>query len=219
MNSGKIVLQFLTDLSGNNNREWMQANKPRYEEAKGLFEVMVGEVIAGCEAFDPSLAGLTPKNCTFRINRDIRFSQDKRPYKTNFGAYLAEGGKKSDKGGYYFQLQPGGSFVGGGVYMPQSDHLAAIRQEIDYNPEPLHYILNDVSFKKYYGSMQGEKLKTAPKGYASDHPDIEMLKHKSFIVTKALSDIEVMVDDFSLGIVNAFKLMKPFKDYLISAIG
>lgn len=213
-----LVMKFLSDLEKNNTRDWMQDNKKVYQKAKDEFSEFVSQLISGITEFDPDLTGLEPKQCTFRINRDIRFSKDKSPYKNNFGAYMAKGGKKGEGGGYYIHLQPGESFVGGGIYMPPSDKLAKIRQEIDYNPDPLLAVLGDKEFKSFYGRLSGEQLKTAPKGYEKDHMNIELLRFKSFVVFRKISNDQIGSETFANDVVKGFQLLKPLKDYLSVAI-
>jgi uncharacterized protein (TIGR02453 family) len=131
---------------------------------------------------------------------------------------MAKGGKNGTGGGYYIHLQPDESFVGGGIYMPPSNVLARIRQEIDYNPEPLLSIIADKSFKSYYGGLSGEQLKTTPKGYEKDHPNIELLRFKSFVVFKKISNDQIVSDSFVNDVVHGFQLLKPLKDYLSVAL-
>ncbi|MEQ9298680.1 MAG: DUF2461 domain-containing protein [Cyclobacteriaceae bacterium] len=213
-----LVMKFLSDLEKNNTRDWMQDNKKVYQKAKDEFNEFVSQLISGISEFDPDLLGVEPKQCIFRINRDIRFSKDKSPYKNNFGAYMAKGGKKGEGGGYYIHLQPGESFVGGGIYMPPSDKLAKIRQEIDYNPDPLLAVLADEQFKSFYGGLSGEQLKTAPKGYEKDHMNIELLRFKSFVVFRKISNDQIGSKVFVNDVVKGFQLLKPLKDYLSVAI-
>jgi len=211
-------LQFLHALAANNSKEWMDANRSWYQECRQEFIALVGELIQQMQAFDPGLAGIQAKDTIFRINRDIRFSNDKRPYKTNFGAAISEGGKHSANPSYYLHVQPGENFIGGGIYMPQAEVLKKIRQEVDYNPEELKKIVSESNFKKVYGEIRGEKLKTAPKGYPKDHPNIEFLKLKSYVVLHELSDAEVTSDRLIEDAVSYFKAMKPFNDYLTVAV-
>lgn len=210
----KEILEFLRHLSQNNSREWMLENKATYDLCRNVFQKFVEELILVLGEVDPDMVGLTAKDCTFRINRDVRFSKDKRPYKENFSAYFCKGGKKSMGAGYYLHLQSGASFLGGGMYNPPSPQLAMIRQEIDYNATVLHGILREPKFKEEFGEISGDRLKTSPKGYPADHPDIELLKLKSFVVMKSLKDAEVCEKNFSHHVKEAFSLMKPFKDYL-----
>ncbi len=212
------VLEFLKDLTANNQREWMQEHKKRYEKAKSEFKEVVASLLSGIASFDESVQGLEPKDCIFRINRDIRFSKDKSPYKTNFGAAMMEGGKKTGNPTYYVHIQPGKSFIAGGVYMPEAENLKKIRQEIDYNPEELRNIVKDDQFRKLYGQMTGESLKTAPKGYPKDHPNIDLLRMKSFLVTRDLSDKEVLAGNFVKKITDMYQVMYPFNQYFSVAI-
>jgi uncharacterized protein (TIGR02453 family) len=194
----KEVFNFLKALSKNNNRDWMHANKPTYLKAKESVSEMVSEILKGIGQFDENLIGLQPKDCMFRINRDIRFSKNKDPYKTNFGAAMTEGGRKTEKPTYYIHLEPGKSILAGGMYMPGAENLKKIRQEIDYNSEELKKIVSKKSFRDIFGEMQGESLKTAPKGYPKDHPNIELLRFKSFLVVKNLPD-EIFLEQNYVG--------------------
>lgn len=209
------ILNFLIELQENNNRPWMEENKKLYQQTRKEFEKFVADLIAEVGLFDESLLELSPKDCIFRLNRDIRFSPDKTPYKTNYAAALQAGGKKSSWGGYYLHIKPGGeSFVGGGNYMPASNVLAKIRQEIDYNGEELREILADSDFKAYFGEMRGNQVKTSPKGYAKDNPQIDLLRFKGYVVTHSFSDETLSQDNFLAQVVNGFKKMKPFIDFL-----
>ena len=144
----KEVFSFLKDLSANNDREWMQSNKKRYENARKEVSTFVAQLIESIGEFDSGIVGLQPKDCLFRINRDIRFSKDKRPYKTNFGAAITEGGKKLPNPTYYIHMEPGKSMMACGIYMPEADTLKKIRQEIDYNAGELKKIIDNPTFKK-----------------------------------------------------------------------
>lgn len=214
----KNSLAFLTALAENNTKEWMDSNREWYQAARGEFIAFVNQLIAGMQSFEPGVAGLEGKKCIFRINRDIRFSNDKRPYKTNFGAAISEGGKHSENPSYYFHLQPGENFIGGGIYMPEAEVLKKIRQEVDYNPEELKKIAEDPVFRKRYGAIQGEKLKSAPKGYPKDHPNIEFLKLKSFTVFHSVTDADVSEEGILEATLESFRIMKPFNEYLSVAV-
>jgi uncharacterized protein (TIGR02453 family) len=214
----KRILAFLSDLTDHNDRDWMTANKKYYQEAKKAFEGQVNELIEGISGFDEELVSLAPKDCIFRINRDIRFSKDKSPYKTNFGAAMTPGGKKSPLPTYYIHVQPGNSFLAGGMYMPQPAELAKIRQEIDYNAGELKKIVEDSDFQKIWGELTGEELKTVPKGYPKDHPNIDLIRKKSFIVVKNLSDEELLKDQFTQEAIRMFKILYPFNQYLSVAV-
>jgi uncharacterized protein (TIGR02453 family) len=214
-----LILKFLKDIAKNNNREWFEKNKPRYLEAKLSFEDFLEALHKEFLKFDEGLAGLNPRKLGFRIYRDVRFSKDKRPYKTNMGAGFSPGGKMMQEPGYYIHIEPGKSFVAGGMYMPTPENLAKIRQEIDYNSKAFLKILNDKTFKKFFEGLDDfDKLKTMPKGYPKDHPQIELLKHKSFIVSHSFSDKEVSDKRFIASIGAAARNIKKLNDFLSQAI-
>ncbi|CAN5221974.1 DUF2461 domain-containing protein [soil metagenome] len=209
-----ITFNFLKQLQNNNNREWFEKNRKNYLEAKVKFEEFVSEILKELEKFE-NLGDLTAKQCIFRINRDIRFSSDKTPYKRNMSAAFALGGKKSPYHPYYLHIEPGGkSFLGGGLYDPDKEKLTKVRQEIDYNKETLIEIIENREFKKYFTGISGEKLKTAPKGYPKDHPDINLLKFKQYIIIHQLNNGQILDENFSNLIIDVFKVMKPFLDWL-----
>lgn len=212
----KSTLLFLSDLKNNNDRNWFAENRKRYEDAKSNYETFVQEILNEIVRFDPIFRGLEPKSCMFRINRDTRFSHDKSVYKTNFGAFMVRGGKKNgDKfPGYYFHIEPGSSFVAGGAYIPPAPWLNAIRERIDGDAERLIKIVNDKAFRKYFGGLEGEKLRTAPKGYPRDHPHIELLKMKSYLAEMAIPDKVITSDECFDLVVGAFRAMKPLNDFL-----
>lgn len=215
----KATLDFLKSLKKNNNKEWFDKNKEKYLAAKENVEELTGGLIQQFSAFDKKLSGLKAKDCIFRIYRDVRFSKDKKPYKSNMGATINPGGRKMEIAGYYIHIEPGKSFLAGGRWMPQGDHLKKIRQEIDYNGKDFKKILNDKGFKKYFGELdQTYKLIRPPKGYDKDHPDIELLKMNSYIVWRQYSDAEVLSKKFLQEVTKGAKLMKPFLDFLNTAI-
>jgi uncharacterized protein (TIGR02453 family) len=214
-----LILKFLKDITKNNNREWFEKNKPRYLEAKLEFEDFLEALHKELLKFDEGLASLNPRKLGFRIYRDVRFSKDKRPYKVNMGAGFSPGGKMMQEPGYYIHIEPGKSFVAGGMYMPTPENLSKIRQEIDYNSHSLLKILNDKSFKKYFDGLDDfDKLKTMPKGYPKDHPQIDLLKHKSFIVFYSFTDKDVSDKKFVTAIGAAAKNIKKLNDFLSNAI-
>lgn len=210
------TLDFLASLKKNNDRDWFARNRKLYEAAKTEYESFVQAVIVKITEFDPILKGLEANSCIFRINRDTRFSHDKSPYKANFGAFIVRGGRKNgDKfAGYYIHLEPGSCMIAGGSYMPPSPWLNGIREKIDSNPSAFIKIINSKGFSDAFGSLQGEKLKTAPKGYSSDHPHIDLLRHKSYLAVRDLKDKEVLSPDFFTNVVSLLKAMKPFNDFL-----
>jgi uncharacterized protein (TIGR02453 family) len=212
----KTTLEFLNGLKHNNSRDWFLANQSRYKEAKNNFESFVQDIINGIIDFDPILKGLEVKNCVYRINRDIRFSNDKTLYKSHLGAFIVQGGKKNgDKfAGYYFHIEPENSMIAGGSYMPPSNWLSAIRENINDEPKKFLKIIAEKNFVKYFGQIEGEKLKSAPKGYKANHPLIDHLKFKSFLVTSNVTDEDVMSPGFLNHVINVCKAMKPFNDFL-----
>ena len=217
----ETTLHFLKKLKINNNREWFDSNKTEYLASKEIFEEFVSELIKGINKFDKKVSlDLKPKDCTFRIYKDVRFSKDKTPYKNNMSASINPGGKKSNIPGYYFHLEPDGCFLAGGVYMPMPDVLKAIRQEIDYNPLPLINVLKSASFKKEFNGLDEEdKLKNPPKGFNKDHAHSEILKNRHFIVSQKFENKVILKKDGLSKTLDSFKAMYPFLDYLRKAIG
>lgn len=216
----QATLNFLEELKKNNNRDWFAANKKTYDTARANFITLVEELIPMLGAFDSAIKELEAKNCLFRIYRDVRFAADKSPYKINFSAVFAGGGKNKPGPCYYLHLQPGGCFVAGGYWMPEAEHLKAIRQEIDYNGEELKKIINSTGFVKAFGKLNEEdKLKTAPKGYSSDHADIELLKLKSFTVSSAIDDKKFLEKGIAESVTTIWKELLPLNRFIEGAIG
>ncbi|MCD4735822.1 MAG: DUF2461 domain-containing protein [Bacteroidales bacterium] len=158
------TFEFLSELKKNNNRDWFTEKKNQYLSAKAEFESFIGDILLVSAQFDKSLAGIDVSKCVFRIYRDIRFSKDKTPYKTHFGAFMSRDGRKGKYAGYYIHLDPGGSFIAGGVYKPDKDVLKSVRSEIYYNLSEFESILNEKRFKDIYAGLDGEKLVRPPKG-------------------------------------------------------
>lgn len=211
------TLSFLADLKINNNREWFTTNRKRYEDSRENFNSFVQLLINSIGAFDHSVRGLEVSNCTYRINRDIRFSNDKTAYKTHFGAFIVKGGKKNGDryAGYYFHVEPGNqSLIAGGAYLPPPGWLSAIREKIDDQGEELIEIINNREFARYFTGIEGEKLKTAPRGYPTNHKHIELLRLKSYLVESAIADENVVTRECIEYVVNASRIMKPFNDFL-----
>jgi uncharacterized protein (TIGR02453 family) len=211
------TLDFLSDLKIHNEREWFLKNRKRYDDAKSNFESFVQAVINRMAEYDPILKGLEAKSCTYRINRDIRFSNDKTIYKTHLGAFIVKGGKKNGDrfAGYYFHAEPGGnSMIAGGAYIPPMPWLAAIREKIDEQGSNFLKIIKNKEFTEYFGNLEGESLKSAPKGYSRDHPYIDILKLKSYLVTRMISDREIVSSDCFDLVIRASRAMKPLNDFL-----
>ncbi len=210
----KKVLSFLSTLKDNNNKEWFDQHRSEWETIKKDFNKFIADLILEISKFDKSIEGLQAKDCIFRINKDVRFSKDKSPYKTNIGAIINKGGKKSNYAGYYIHIEPGSSMIAGGIYMPDAPLLKSIRQEIDYNFESFEKIINHKIYKKYFNKMSGDKLISTPKGYDEKNPSIEYLKHKSFISVHKVSQKDMDIEN----IVEVCKALKPFNDFLNQSI-
>jgi uncharacterized protein (TIGR02453 family) len=217
----KQTLQFLSGLKKNNNKEWFDANRTRYEAARTDYANFLQMVIEDLQKSDPGIAGLSAKDCMFRINRDIRFSNDKTPYKSNFGAIIKRGGRRSPFAGYYFHCAPGSAFIGGGLWMPEAATLKKVRQEIDYHPDEFLGLLKQKEFKKTYGDLySGDdvKLSTVPKGYDRENPVINYLKLKSFISETPVTDEELLKPGLHKKTVKAFESLQPLVMFLNRAI-
>lgn len=216
------TLKFLKDLKKNNNKPWFDVNRKRYEDAKADFANFIQAVIDGHSKKDKTVAGIKAKDCLFRINRDIRFSKDKSPYKTNFGASINKGGRKAfSSAGYYFHLEPGQCFAGGGIYQPMPYVLKKVRQEIDYNFNDFKKIIGSKKFKSFYGDLDKSDeflLSRVPKGYEPDNPAAEYLKLKSYIAFITLSDADLTSKNLLKKTLTAFQTLQPFIDFLNNAI-
>jgi uncharacterized protein (TIGR02453 family) len=212
------TIRFLKALKKNNNKIWFDENKDQFLQAKTEFSHFTEGLLQQMLSFDNSLRDLEAKNCLFRINRDIRFSKDKTPYKVHFSAAFIKGGKKAVNAGYYFHLQPGGkSFAGGGLWMPAAPELKKLRQEIDYNFNEFTTIISHPNFKKHYGGLEKEPsqmLVNTPKGYEKDHPAAEFLKMKSFVATKYLPDETVLLPSLTKEAIDAYQALYPLIQFI-----
>jgi len=214
------TITFLKKLRKNNNREWLQAHKPEFEKAKVDFATFVGDLIGRISKFDPAVGGLLPESCIFRIYRDIRFSKDKKPYKSNFGAYISPGGRKSMSPGYYLHIEPGQSFLASGKHNPDSAELLLMRNAIANNTDAFLKIIKAKNFQKCFGDVRGETLKTAPKGFPGDHKAIEYLKLKSIMAFVEIHDDKFVTSrEFPTYVASACKETKPLIDFLRKALG
>ncbi|BAV09301.1 TIGR02453 family protein [Filimonas lacunae] len=212
------TLQFLKGLKKNNAKEWFDGHRKEYDAAKGDFAALVKEIIEQHGKKDATIAELEAKQCVFRINRDVRFSKDKAPYKSNFGASFKRDGKKSVYAGYYIHVEPGGnSFIGGGLWMPEPDALKKVRQEIDYCLEEFEGIVKSKKFIKVYNGLENAddlKLSRPPKGYELDNPAIEYLKFKSFIASCPVNDEDLLSKGFPKKVLEAFETIQPLLDFI-----
>jgi uncharacterized protein (TIGR02453 family) len=216
----RSTLNFLKALEKNNNKPWFDENRKTYEAAKADVQNIVGQLIPTIASFDEPIGALQIKDCIFRINRDVRFSKNKQPYKNNMSAYFSPGGKKSTAAGYYFHIEPGKSFVAGGIYTPMPAELAKIRQEIDYNFDALKSIIGQKPFKKYFptGMDAMESLVRPPKGYDENNPAIDYLKRKHFIVSTPISDVQLEDKNLVKELAKIFAAIQPMNDFLNHAI-
>ena len=215
------TLKFLKDLKKNNNKPWFDTNRKKYEDAKKDFEEFIKKLLDKLSSIDESIKGLEPKNCIFRINRDVRFSKDKSPYKSNFGASMNRGGKKSIFGGYYFHCSPGEAFAGGGIWMPMAPETKKIRQEIDYNWDEFKKIISSKKFKSVYGDLYaGEdiSLSKPPAGYSKDHPGAAYLKLKSWLAMRNFSDSDLVSKDLLKKTIDAYNTLNPLVLFLNQAV-
>lgn len=215
------TLQFVKSLKKNNNKEWFDKNRPKFEIAKQDFAGFIQGLIDTHAKNDKTISTLKAKDCMFRINRDVRFSKDKSPYKTNFGASINKGGKKSMLAGYYFHFEPGASFVGGGMYMPMPEDLKKIRQEIDYNFDAFKKIIASKKFKSIYKDLDKSadySLSRIPKGYEPDNPAADYLKLKSFIAFVPIRDEELQSKTLSKKSIDAFIALHPLIEFLNTAV-
>lgn len=209
----KAELDFLSELQQNNNREWFAENKKRFEKHQNAIKVFFQEVNDEFGKQDS-----IEKMQIHRIYRDIRFSKDKTPYKNNFSVSF-DRTKPYLRGGYYLHIQPGGSFVGGGFWEPNAEDLNRIRKEFEMDDSEIREILSDKNFIKTFGTLQGEELKTAPKGFEKTHPAIDLIRKKQFLLGRKFTDKEVTAPNFKKEVLATFQAMRPFFDYMSEVLG
>ncbi|HUX42402.1 MAG TPA: DUF2461 domain-containing protein [Rectinemataceae bacterium] len=217
-NESRAILDFLRDLRSHNDRDWFEAHRSRYEAARSSFMQLLGDLIQALGAVD-ELGGATPKDCAFRINRDVRFGLDKSPYKSTMSALIGPLGRKSGVRSYYFHLEPDASMLAGGLHSPSPAQLGALRDAIAKDSAPLKRVAAARDFKTYFGEISGDSLKTAPQGYPKDHRDIELLRLKTCLAIHPLRDDFVCSGDLVRHAVEVFKAMKPFLLYLERVAG
>ena len=216
------TVRFLKDLKKNNNKTWFDAHRKAYEEARADFTAFIQKVIDVHGKRDPAIRNIVAKDCLFRINRDIRFSKDKSPYKPNFGASINMDGRKSMiRAGYYFHLEPASSFAGGGLYVPGPVELNKVRQEIDYHFEDFKRIVEAGKFRALYGKLDESpeyRLVRVPKGYEADNPAAGYLRFKSYIAMVAMKDADLTSKDLVKKTVNAFYVLQPLVQFINKAV-
>jgi uncharacterized protein (TIGR02453 family) len=212
------VLDFLIGLRDNNDRGWFEDNRPSYIDARAAFEALVGELIYRFDTVD-DLGGVSPRECIFRINRDLRFSKDKTPYKTAMSALLGRRGRKSALPSYYLHIEPEGkSMLAGGLWEPESSELGKIRQALADDAKSFKKIIAAPAFVRHFGGLSGDSLKTAPMGYPKDHPEIELLRRKQFMAIETLDDETVATAELVPLALDSFRAMRPLLDYLGSEL-
>lgn len=214
----QATLDFLAELAQNNNKTWFDTNRGRYKGARSAFEALVADLIAALRSLE-DLGALTPKECMFRINRDVRFARDKSPYNTHMSAAIGRGGRNGEGRSYFVQIGPGDSFVGSGLFEPDKVVLDNVRQHLVRDAGPLRDIIAAPSFVDYFGEIRGESLKTAPVGYDRNHSAIDLLRRKQFLAVHRLADADVTGAGVVEYIATACAAMTPFLDYLNEASG
>ena len=203
---------FLAALKEHNNREWFNANKTIYQKEQALLEIFAQQLLQELSLHD-QIETPSGKSSMHRIYRDTRFSKDKTPYKGNWSGGFKRA-TKYRRGGYYFHLEPGNSFVAGGFWAPNTQDLKRIRDDIAFDPAPLRKIINSKPFIATFETLQGEQLKTTPKGFDANHEAIDLLRYKQFLLIRKFRDKEVLSEHFLREANQAFKNMRPFLDYM-----
>lgn len=217
MNFNKLI-EFLSELSQNNNRDWFNEHKNEFVQLKDEFENYIDKLIPKIRDVDLTIGAIQAKNCIFRIYRDVRFSKNKDPYKTHFGAYIASGGRKSKTCGYYLHIDPNESFIAAGAYAPESQTLKEIRYEIMDHANSFKELIENKEFKRLYGELSGEKLKTAPKGFPKDFEYLDLIKYKSYEVFHKLDMDLILSDNFDNYLLKAIKIAVPYNHFFNKVI-
>jgi len=215
----KLIIDFLKKLYNNNNKKWFDANRKEYDEVRKNYSDLITEFIARLSKFDNTIDGIEAKQSIFRINRDVRFSNDKTPYKTYMGAYIIKGGRTNWRGGYYVHIENNNSLIAGGLHIPQSNWLLKVRTAISEHGDELTKLINKQNYKKFFGEFQGEKLKSAPRDFDKNDKYIELIKLKSFDIVyhydnKSIFDVNNFINDA----IEKFKLMKPVNNFFNEAL-
>lgn len=208
----KEVFEFLENLRGNNNREWFQSHKDQYEQAHQAVIGFTGDLITEINKHD-NIEATSPKKALFRIYRDVRFAKDKTPYKTSWNGRFQRATNQL-RGGYYFHLESEQTYIAGGFWQPNSQDILHIRKQIQQDSQPLRKITANKRFKDYFGELIGEKVKSAPQGFSKEDPDIDLLRHKGFILSHTFTDQEIFDPNFAKTMSDGFKQMRPFLDYM-----
>lgn len=206
------VFNFFKTLAQNNNREWFESHKPDFKVLESEVKEFLKEIERALQLHDK-----IDKSKIFRIYRDVRFSKNKTPYKTHFGMVFHRE-KPALRGGYYIHLEPNNSFLGVGFWAPEPKDLFRIRKELELDAKEFREIMADPTFEKYWGRLQGDEVKTAPKGFSKEHPNIDLIKKKQFTFHKKISDKQVISKNFSTLVDEHFVHIRPFFDYMSSVL-
>lgn len=213
------IFNFLAHLQIYNDRNWFNENKHEYNEARETFETFINALIVPISQLDPSIGTVSASDCIFRIYRDVRFSNDKTPYKTHFSAFIANGGRKTRQAGYYIHLQPDESFIAGGIHAPDPASLEAIRNYIYHHPDEIRAILDNKKFKKLFPELSSDdKLKNPPKGYPKDFKEVELIKNKHFVTYHAFDNDFFMNENLVGRLMEFFEVQYPFNAFLNKAV-
>lgn len=207
------LLTYLRGLKRKNDRTWFAEHRETFDELRAQFEDFITALLIECSAFDASLAHVDPKSCIFRIYRDVRFSKEKTPYKTRFAAYVPGGGKVGTSPGYYIGIEPGRTVLGGGIYTPTKEHLAALRAGFVRDARPFKKIIEAAAFRKRF-ERDFDPLVTAPRGYPKDHPEIALIRSRRFTVHREIADRDLASMDLLHEAVTTFRTLRPFVAYL-----
>lgn len=208
----KDSIDFLNAISKNNNRDWFSKHKDRYTEAHNNMIAFADGLLAEMNTHD-IIETASGKASLFRIYKDVRFSKDKSPYNAHWSGSFKRATKKL-RGGYYFHIQPGNSFIAAGFWGPSTTDIQRIRQDIDANYEEWRKMLSNKTLVKTFGSMKGEQLISAPRGYAKDHPAIDLLRYKQFLFRHDINDEDLLKPGFAKTLSDTFKKMRPFLDFM-----
>lgn len=212
------VMHFLHNLKQNNDRDWFHTQKKAYQQARTNVIAFVSALIEKLSNIDESIDVINAESCLFRINRDIRFSKNKEPYKTNFGAFINPGGKKAPTAGYYLHIEPGESFIGGGAYQMPPEKLLLLRKAIIERNNEYKKIIGTNTFKNHFATPGLDPVKTAPRGFDKKHPDIDLIRYRHYVVMKKFSDSQILEAGFMKECMNTFKAMKPFNGFINSVL-
>lgn len=205
-------IQFLTALKKNNNREWFDAHKTTFKEEEGKLKLFYNELLSDLSSLDH-----IEKMKVFRIYRDVRFSKDKTPYNTHRSVSFSRATEKL-RGGYYLRIEPGNTMMAGGFFQPNAQDLLRIRKEFEMDAAEAREVFNNKQFVALFGALEGDEVKTAPRGFDKNHPAIDLIKKKSFIATRRFSDAEVIAPDFKEKVLESFIGLRPFFDYMSAVL-